>query len=338
MVRWDLPRTPVSALLLTRLGMERGLSEADALKGTRLQLEDLTDPSAEVSARQELAIVANLVDAFGEESGLGVEAGSRYHLTAYGLWGFMLISSPTPRHAVDVALRYVDLTFAFCHVSAREQDGELQFILDASPVPARLRRFVLEREAAAIRTMQLEAFPEGLHPTRAAFAFRAARTAATDILGTDVEYDTAETLLAYDSSALDLAMPQGNEHAVAMAIDQCRDLLQRRLARTGLSGQVRDVLVARLNDPPDSDEVAASLHLSPRTFQRRLANEGTSFRSLLDEVREQLAEELLVTGGLPVTEVAHRLGYVEVSSFSQAFRRWKGIGPREWRNQVGRTP
>ena len=63
MVHWDLPRTPVSALLLARLGMEHGLPAAEALKGTQLRLEDLTDPKAEVSARQELAIVANLVDA-----------------------------------------------------------------------------------------------------------------------------------------------------------------------------------------------------------------------------------------------------------------------------------
>lgn len=324
----------MSALLLTRLGMEHGLSAADALKGTELRFEDLTDPRAEVSARQELAIVANLVDAFGEDAGLGLEAGSRYHLTAYGLWGFMLVSSPTPRSAVDVALRYVDLTFAFCHVSSREQHGELELVLDASPVPRALRRFVLEREAAAIRTMQAEAFPEGVHPTRVAFEFPAGHVTAAEIFGTRAEYGAAETVLAFDSAMLDVPMPQANEHAVAMAVDQCRGLLQRRLARAGLSGQVRDLLVARLADPPDSDEVAATLHLSPRTFQRRLARDGTSFRALLDEVREQLAEELLMTGGLPVTEVAHRLGYVETSSFSQAFRRWKGVGPREWRRQA----
>jgi AraC-like DNA-binding protein len=56
-----------------------------------------------------------------------------------------------------------------------------------------------------------------------------------------------------------------------------------------------------------------------------------SFRGLLDEIREQIAEELLVTGGLSVAEVAGRLGYLEVYSFSQAFRRWKGAGPRAYR-------
>lgn len=334
MVHWDLPRTPVSALLLARLGMERGLSEAEVLQGTRLGLDTLADPRAEVSAKQELAIVANLVGAFGESSGLGLVAGSRYHLTAYGLWSFMLISSPTPRSAVDVALRYVDLTFSFCRIEARVRDGELQFVLDASEVPQRLRRFVLERETAAIQTIQREAFAEAFTLTRVRLAFPGAGEGADDLFGAPVEYDGAESFIAYDDSLLDAPMPQANEHAAAMAQAQCQELLQRRLARTGLAGKVRDLLVARLGDPPGADEVAAALHLSPRTFQRRLADDGTSFRALLDEVRHQLAEELLVAGGLPVTEVAHRLGYVEVSSFSQAFRRWNGMGPQAWRTSV----
>ena len=97
------------------------------------------------------------------------------------------------------------------------------------------------------------------------------------------------------------------------------ELLERRHARAGLAGRVRHILVARLADPSDADEV-----------------DGTSFRALLDEVRQELAEELLVTAGLPVAEVAHRLGYVAVSSFSQAFRRWEGMGPRAYRSQLAR--
>jgi AraC-like DNA-binding protein len=146
-------------------------------------------------------------------------------------------------------------------------------------------------------------------------------------------------VLAFDASALDQPMPQANEHAAAVALEQCRDILQRRRARSGTSGQVRDLLVARIADAPPAERAAAELGLSARTLQRRLADEGTSYRALLDEVREQLAEELLSTGGLTVGEVARRLGYVEVSSFSQAFRRWKGVSPRAFRTgQSGKSP
>ncbi len=332
MVDWDVPRTPVSALLLTRLAGERGMSTVDALAGTGLRYEDLVRPHAEVSARQELAVVDNLVAEFGPDSGLGLEAGRRYHLTSYGIWGFMLISSPTPRRAVAAALRYIDLTYAFCRITAREHGTEFQLALDAESVPVHLRRFVLEREAAAIRTMQQEAFPAAFTLNRVSCAFPR-HPAAESVFAAPARFDTAETVLTYDGTVLDAPMPQADEHATAMATAQCRELLQRRLSRAGVSGRARDLLLTRLSDPPDAAEVAASMNLSLRTLQRRLAADGTSIRRLLDEVREQLAEELLLLDDLPVAEVAHRLGYVEVSSFSQAFHRWKGVGPRVWRRR-----
>ncbi|MFG2910811.1 helix-turn-helix transcriptional regulator [Kitasatospora sp. NPDC048286] len=139
-------------------------------------------------------------------------------------------------------------------------------------------------------------------------------------------FGAEETVITLDPAVLDVPLPQANEHTAALALDQCRELLARRRARTGLAGQVRDVLVSRLVDPPDADEVARLLHVGSRTLRHRLAAEGTSYRALL-------AEELLITAGMPVEQIARRLGYAEVSSFSQAFRQWKGVGPREYRKR-----
>lgn len=153
----------------------------------------------------------------------------------------------------------------------------------------------------------------------------------TEIFGVTPTFDAGENAVGIDPAILDLPLPQSNEHTTTVAREQCRQLLARRQARTGLAGQVREQLMARPGAPPSLDQVAAALHMSDRTLRRRLAEEGVSFRGLLDEIREQIAEELLVTGGLSVAEVAERLGYVEVSSLSQAFRRWKGVGPRAYR-------
>ncbi|SIM66750.1 transcriptional regulator [Mycobacteroides abscessus subsp. abscessus] len=73
-------------------------------------------------------------------------------------------------------------------------------------------------------------------------------------------------------------------------------------------------------------QVAASLHIGERTLHRRLAREGTSYRALLDEVRETLARELL-RNGLSVREVSDRLGYSEPAAFTHAYTRWRGMPP-----------
>ncbi|MBV2155402.1 AraC family transcriptional regulator [Kitasatospora sp. SUK 42] len=323
-------------LEMVRLGADHGVTAETCLAGTGVRAEQLHDPDVEVTARQELTLVANLLDALGHPPGLGLEAGQRYHLTTYGIWGFALISSPTLRAAIDVALRFVDLSFSLGRVRLCQDTGEVRLVLDAPDVPPALRRFFVERDAAAIMTMQRELFASPVPSRQVAFAFPPPDGGPgryESVFGVVPGFAAGETAIGFDPALLDLPLPQANEHTAALALAQCRELLARRRSRTGLAGRVRDVLVARLADPPDADEVAELLHLGGRTLRHRLSAEGTSYRALLAEVREHLAEELLITAGLPVEQVSRRLGYVEVSSFSQAFRRWKGVGPREYRRR-----
>ena len=77
---------------------------------------------------------------------------------------------------------------------------------------------------------------------------------------------------------------------------------------------------------PSMGQVARELAVAERTLHRQLAAEHTSFRALVDEVRETLAVELL-GNNLTVEEVARRLGYSETAAFTHAFKRWRGHPP-----------
>jgi AraC-like DNA-binding protein len=333
MVDWNIPRTPTSVLVLIRLAAEHGVPANVCLRGTHLDADRLGGPSAEVTARDERTVIANLLGALDHPDDIGLQAGKRYHLTTYGIWGFALISSPTLRSAIDVGLRYLDLTFAFSRITTREQDDEFQFVFDTPDIPAPLARFVVERDAAAIGVIEQELLNTPISALRASFTFPlpADLDSYTETFGVTPEFDADENILALDPALLDLPLPQANEHTAALAQAQCRELMQQRHARTGLSGQVRDLLVAHPSQPPSAEQVARRLSMSSRTLRHRLAAEDTSFRELLDEVRQRLSEEMLISSRLTVAETAQRLGYLELSSFSQAFRRWNGMGPRAYR-------
>ncbi|MBO0854361.1 MAG: AraC family transcriptional regulator [Nocardia sp.] len=338
MHRGDVPRPPTGALLTVRLGEQRGVDPAVCLRGSGLDLDGLVDPQRMVRASQELVVIRNLIRALGAEPGLGLEAGSMFRLSSYGIWGFALLSSPTLRSAIDVALQFLDLTFAFCDIEGRTVGQELQLAVAGTRLPTDSERFLVERDIAGVQTIQRDLFVEPLPLARVALTFPTPAEHSLDryrrMFGVQPQFGARENLIAFPVELLDRPLPQANEVTRAMALGQLRDLLTDRLARTGLAGQVRDILLSRLGDPPSASMVAAQLHVSERTLRERLAEEGTSFRALHDEIRERVAEELLVKGNLPVAEVSERLGYIEVSSFSQAFRRWKGMGPRAWRNSI----
>jgi AraC-like DNA-binding protein len=85
------------------------------------------------------------------------------------------------------------------------------------------------------------------------------------------------------------------------------------------------------------DAVARRLITAPRTLQRRLAQTGTSFDALRDDVRKRAAELYLSDATLSITEIAYLLGYSEPTGFHRAFRRWHGTTPEAFRRNLPRV-
>jgi len=199
-----------------------------------------------------------------------------------------------------------------------------------------------------------------LHPGRAEFALAVALRLARDGTGHDI--------IASQVSFAHPAPPDGSEHrrffrgpvrfgagSTAMmlsAVDAGRPMLgadealssvvrrrlekalaERDLQETGpLSGRVRRLMVERLGGTPlTPSAVARALTVSGRTLSRRLADEGTSFRGILDDVRRESACALLQDRSLSVADVAFFLQYSEPAAFHRAFRRWTGQAPGDFR-------
>jgi AraC-like DNA-binding protein len=82
---------------------------------------------------------------------------------------------------------------------------------------------------------------------------------------------------------------------------------------------------------PGIQDLARELHLSTRTLQRRLTDEGTTFQCLLDDARRELARHYLLHSTRELNETAYLLGYEDANSFLRAFHNWEGTSPGQWR-------
>jgi AraC-like DNA-binding protein len=119
------------------------------------------------------------------------------------------------------------------------------------------------------------------------------------------------------------------------ALEVAADAKVRRLAAPTVGGDVRGRVLAHLRakrSVADVDTIAAEMHVSARTLQRRLAAEHTTFSAVADRARRDLAVEL-VDGDAPLERVAAAVGFADASVLVRAFRRWTGRRPGEHRSR-----
>ena len=312
-----------------------GFSVDDSLRETDLTESDLSRSSAETgfTLEQEFQFHRNLLR-LTENPMLGLLLGKSYRLESYGLLGYAVLSAPTLRQAMIVLRNYGPLTFTLCevHFMVEAEYGVLRLSPDI-PVPADLRNYYAERDMSAAvnggrSSMRVPLDPQHIQLLHGS---EEQRELYERHFGCGVSFSRECSELQIDASQLDVAMPLGDVETSAMCQQQCRLLLARMRAGSKFIDKVRQLILARPGYFPDIDYVAERLNMTSRTLRRRLTSEDSSYQEILAEVRYELAREYLATSTLPLEEISHMLGYSAPGNFSNAFKRWHGSSPREFR-------
>jgi AraC-like DNA-binding protein len=335
MKSWDFCRSITSVQILVSLGLEHGAALDRLLLNTALDQASLDNPETVVEASAEMAVVRNLLRELPHVANLGLLAGERYHLSAYGIWGFALASSPTARKAVELSQTYQELTFVFSGFTVEEHDDYAILVFDNTDVPDDVRLFSIEREIHAAMIIIREMIGNNMGEEWVRFQHPRPENAELydQCFRGRVDFAAERNELLFPRSALDKPRAVGNLATASLLDKQCSELIAKRSALRGLSGKVRDILLCQRPMSMDMELVADALCMTSRTMRRKLAAENTSFRQLVDEIRLSLAEEMLTGTRLSVEQIAERLNYADASSFSQAFKRMSGHTPGMLRKQ-----
>jgi AraC-like DNA-binding protein len=336
MPHWGLLRSVTSTQLMLQVASEYGLPPERCLAGTRITPEQIADPSCEIRGVQELDVLRNILRALAPDVPFPLLAGLRYHLTTHGMWGFAQLSTFSAREAIELALRYWDLCYSFNEL-AFEIDGDVaHLIYDGSANPDDLQPALVERDLAALLTFErdvhgrwLPAIALQLRGARPAYAAEFQR-----LFRVEPEFGAARNCLTFETALLEMRNPLADAFGLRISEEQCHQLLERRAVRAGVSGSVRQEILRKPGEFPNMQAVASRLGTSRRTLHNQLAREGTSYRELVEEIRETLAQELLASSRMTVDEIAVRLGYADTSSFVSAFKRWKGVPPGEYKRAL----
>jgi len=332
---WDFSRGPGSVRLLLDFAGTLGLEPTRLLAGSRLAIHRLSDPDCPVSPGQELAVIGNLLRLSGQTAGLGLQVGLQYHLTVYGILGYGLLSSATGAEALALAEQFLPLTYAFTTISHKlegDLDG-LYFDPPADLEPA-VQRFVVERAMGAACRLLQDVIGDDFRLRAFRLRYPAVST-PMPVLGLEPVFAGKANVLLFEHAYLLRSLPQANPVTVAMCKQMCGELLAQRRAQLGTAALIRQYAEKPPGSRPQSlADMAHLLNTSERTLKRWLQKEGTSFRQVLTAARQSKAERLLSDPQLSLTEVADLMGFSDLSTFSQAYKRWTGLAPSAARKRL----
>lgn len=329
--------SPYKIGAVVQLLAQEGIPASQALTGSGVQEADLDDPFAVTSVRQFLTVCQNALH-YSKDPELAFRVGASLRVSAYGLYGYALLSCLSLREYFRLGVKYRKLATPPMTIEWHENAKEVAWIMPGIFVlnpPEDLRQFLIEQQFSLHVTHLQDVAGKTCPPLRASFSYPAPPHAASyeTYLNCPCSFDQPRCELVYSANVLDLKPVMAHPLTAALVQDTCDRLLGEAKTSTGVSGSVYRILMDRPGEFPSMDGVADALSMTSRTLRRRLEAEGTTFQIIIDDVRSTLAREYLTATAMSTFDIATLLGFSDAASFRKALKRWTGKTPKELRSQ-----
>lgn len=264
---------------------------------------------------------------------LALRLGSNMHLGTHGLLGHAILSSRSLRQAASLLIQYSPLQGhkGRIQLSFAGENAVLSFVppFEVEGAPHFLVELFFAGVLAALRQLIGPLPPE----CRVELSYEPIMPEETyrHYFGVNVSFNHPLDRFIGPNDRVDRPLPAANIPVAEMYRRQCEKLLRDMNAADGLAGELRRMILGARGRFPGMSEAANRLNMSERTLRRRLADEGVSYRSIVDDVRGYLAREYLRDTPLSVADVASLLGFDDTANFRRAFRKWYGTSPSAFR-------
>lgn len=327
------PTAPAQyALILIDMLESRGCATADLLAGTSLAESGVSAIGARLSDSDFSRLVSNAL-ALTEDATLGLQLGLRLNLSAHAVLGQAFMTCRDLRQVMELFLQYHHLLAPSLYLEIDTVGQSCVMTADLNNEPI-LEQFSYELLYAAIlNTLRgLLARPQLTMRLEVPYPAPAHARLYRDIFGEDVQFNCVRSRILLDRQLLDWPLPSSNPALRNLYEQECARLLADLQEEDSVAEQTLRLLRKLEGQYPQMPRIAQMLNFSPRTYRRRLEEEGQSFQALLDKVRAEHATRYLQNTRLPLSSIAYLVGFNDASNFRRAYLKWTGHSPRQVRN------
>ncbi len=324
----------VHALHLAEFVRSRG---GDLLAEAGLTEDALMQEDARLPVRAFVAIVERARTLSGDPA-LGVHLGLQMRASAYGYLGFAAMTAASLREAIELAIRFAPTRGDAFSLRLREEGAAAALVVEEHADFGTARDVVLVSLLLGLWQIG-NAITDRNLDGRADFAFPEPRYwPGAAPRGSAVRFAQPVNQLVFDAPLLDLPLKGADRASLRLAREQCERGLDALGAEAQIVARVRSLIATPEGGARSLEDVAARMHISPRTLKRKLGEHGVTYSSLVESDRRERALLLLRTTDLSLGELADRVGYSDVANFTRAFRRWTGRTPARYRKEVRARP
>lgn len=304
-----------------------------------ITVDDLEDAGMLLSLEQNCAVMDAALNISGDEC-LGLHVGEHTTASVLGLTGHIMQSSRDVLSALQSVQRSTNAFSGLYDFRLEVKNGEaayhcepVQVWNDLSPETA---RHSVDYAFSGLITILHLLTGRRIRPLRASYRYlRPADLSEHErVLGCRPSFDQGANRIVFSWKDLDHPVVGYNPQLNALLQDLLEAEMRKRIVGGTFQEKVKEMVLRNMQVTfPPLEAIADLLHMTPRAIQRRLQEEGTTFRSVSDALKEEIARNLLANPELSIVEIALKLGYGEVSSFHRAFKQWVGMTPVEFRRK-----
>lgn len=325
-----------AATMLLDLAAAEGMRRDALAEAAGLRQEDLALPDSRVPLSVQVALwqlIAKGID----DPGFGVRWGAAVRVRDLGLLGYVISYSATLGAALRRVAQYRHVIGPAVASALEISDPRHVALVEHHPAPgAELPPWTDFRLAAALSACRQITGVE-IVPAEVAFAYdQPANTFEhRRFFRCPLRFGQSASKIIFLKQDMHLPVPRADETLAGYLSERAERELRSLLEGASMKHRVRSAIWAAMTGGRATlPHIASALRMPPRTLQRRLAEEGTSLQTEIEDVRRSMAMATLRDRSIPVEDVAFMLGYAEPSTFFRSFKRWTGTTPDRYRRSA----
>jgi len=310
---------------------EYGVSASAVLRKASLPQEYAKQPRVLLKT-EELFALWHAIGEVSANSAIGLLLGTENRTERFHPIGLAALSSENFGAAIDQMARYKQLTCPEAIVQEKDdKEWSIQFrwlLADEVEPPV-----LIECAFAWVLSTARHGTGTRLSPLRVEFVQARSNVKTMERhFGCPVLCGCPRNAIVFRAADAERKFVTRNAELLSLLAPQFEKELEQNNSDENFIERVKLAIQQQLTGRrPTIEDIADALHISSRTLQRHLQDEGSSFQRVLEDARHQLARRFLNNSVLELNEAAYLLGYEDGNSFVRAFRSWEGVPPARWR-------